>query len=243
MNHDEDDRKDESTGSDCTFPRDVPFEELQRHVPYDQSLEQDALREYVEIESSGETVLFLEKIKSEKFRDREIDVWNVRTDQNRYWICKNPTNLYLQESFPSIDFLMSFHIGLIERVMARHTPPVTDEQQQRFSGAWRRWSQATEAFDLADEAEDFQSVGMRCRECLLEFVRSMSDVSMVAEGRSAPKRGDFIHWAELVADEIATGSSASEVRGYLKSVSRSTWQLVGWLTHAKRLSQNGMNRA
>jgi hypothetical protein len=32
----------------------------------------------------------------------------------------------------------------------------------------RKLVQASEAFDKADEAEEFQAVGMRCRECLPE---------------------------------------------------------------------------
>jgi len=34
-------------------------------------------------------------------------------------------------------------------------------------GSWRRWQQAFEAYDSGDEAETFQSVGVRLRECLV----------------------------------------------------------------------------
>lgn len=53
-----------------------------------------------------------------------------------------------------------------------------------------------------------------------------------ADADKAPKGADFIHWSELIADAIASGSRMAEVRGYLKSIARSTWQLVSWLTHA-----------
>ncbi len=36
--------------------------------------------------------------------------------------------------------------------------------------AWRRWEQAGEVLNQAEEAEDFQSVGMRCPECLIVIV-------------------------------------------------------------------------
>ena len=55
---------------------------------------------------------------------------------------------------------------------------------------------------------------------------------MIPSGQEAPKVADFIHWSELIANSIAHGSSAEEIRGYLKSISKSTWQLVNWLTHA-----------
>jgi hypothetical protein len=92
--------------------------------------------------------------------------------------------------------------------------------------------QAADALDEADEAEAFQAVGMRCREALLQLVRALADEKMVPAGQEPPKQADFIHWSELLADHLAGGSSAAEVRGYLKALSRSTWQLVNWVTHA-----------
>ncbi|MGD9893760.1 MAG: hypothetical protein AB7R89_10090 [Dehalococcoidia bacterium] len=52
-----------------------------------------------------------------------------------------------------------------------------------------------------------------------------------------PKRGDFIHWSELVARTIARGSSAEVVRGYLKAVAKEAWQYVNWLTHAQNATR------
>jgi hypothetical protein len=74
---------------------------------------------------------------------------------------------------------------------------------------------------------------MRCRECLLEFVRGIADEAMVPAGEEVPKLGDFTHWSERLADAIAHGASADRVRGYLKATSKATWELVSWLTHAK----------
>jgi hypothetical protein len=48
---------------------------------------------------------------------------------------------------------------------------------------------------------------MRCRECLIAFMRSVAKPNMVPVGQA-------------------------EIRGYLKAIARSTWQLVSWLTHA-----------
>lgn len=55
---------------------------------------------------------------------------------------------------------------------------------------------------------------------------------MVPAGAEAPKKGDFVHWAELIADDSAKGPSSAEVRSFLKHVSKATWQYVNWLTHA-----------
>ena len=92
--------------------------------------------------------------------------------------------------------------------------------------------QAAEALDQAHEAEEFQAVGMRCRECLLALVRSIAAEPMVEPSHEAPKVGDFVHWSELIANVLARGASAKELRGYLKTVAKAAWQLVSWLTHA-----------
>ena len=93
--------------------------------------------------------------------------------------------------------------------------------------------QAAEALDAADEAEDFQAVAMRCREVLVSFAQDVAKPEMVPTGSEEPKASDFIHWAEHIAEWAAPGSRGDRVRGHLKAISRSTWELAGWLTHAK----------
>lgn len=98
--------------------------------------------------------------------------------------------------------------------------------------AWRRWEQAVQALDQAEEAEEFQSVGARCRESLIAMVKSLALPEMVPSGQDAPRRADVKNWCELVANHVARGDSASEVRGYLKAISASGWQLVALLVHS-----------
>jgi hypothetical protein len=79
------------------------------------------------------------------------------------------------------------------------------------------------------EAEDFQAVGMRCRECLLELVRALADPALVPAGTEAPKAADFVGWSDLIAGHVAAGSSAEEVRRFLRTkrmlcVRRSEWK-------------------
>ena len=99
-------------------------------------------------------------------------------------------------------------------------------------GVTKKLEAAGIALDNADEVEAFQSVGMQLRECLLSLAKAMSKDEFVPPGQEAPKRGDFIHWMELIAEAVAKGQHAQEARGYLKAVSKTTWQLVNWLTHA-----------
>ena len=117
-------------------------------------------------------------------------------------------------------------------MMARHEPSVDVFEQVSQQNSWRRWQQAGEVLDQAEEAEDFQAVGMRCRECLIVMVRTLALAEMVPGDESPPKKADVIHWCELIANHVARGASLKEVRGYLKSASKGAWELVNWLTHA-----------
>jgi hypothetical protein len=216
-----------------TIPKPLPERLLADFLIKRSKHDERDVREYVESQVTSEKVTHLEKIKTEHLRTRALDAWDVRTTRGRYWVITNPANLYSQKLFPSLDFTISFHIGVIERVFARQAPPVPEEQQRRLSQAWRRWTQAAEALDHANEAEDFQAVGMRCRECLLDFIAATAKDEMVPAGQETPKRGDFLQWSVLIANVVAHGSSAERVRHYLRGIAESAWPLVNWLTHTR----------
>lgn len=219
-------------GDRCTVPPRVPTAALPGIVTLQPKHEAEDISRYVELEARDETIAHLEKVKSEVVLGKRMDVWDVHTDKGRWWVVTNPTNLYSQHHFPSLDYTLTFHVGLITRLAERNGRE-PDPKKERIAAAWRRLDQAEEALELADEAEEFQAVGMRCREALLAFVSAVRDPSMVKPGVEAPKASDFLSWSEIVADAVAGGSSASAVRGFLKSSARSTWQLVSWLTHAQ----------
>src|SRR5258705_400041 len=138
-----------------------------------------------------------------------------------------------QPIFPTLDYTLSFHVGVMARVASTNKPDVNELEQLVMADVWRRWEQAGELLNEAEEAEDFQSVGMRCRECLIVMVRAISLPETVPEGSAPPKHADVVHWCELIANHIAKGSSAKDVHGYLKSISKSGCELVNCLTHTQ----------
>jgi hypothetical protein len=227
-------KRSNTTASECIIPPRPSDSILNQFTLWRSERDAQAIREYVEWQSrkEKEKVTYLEKISTEHIFGRKHDAWNVHTDKGRYWVITSPTNLYSQELFPSLDYTISFHIGLMARVMARNNGPDDDQQQDRLAAAWRRWTQASEALERADEAEEFQAIGMRCRESLLAMVRSMDNETIVPTGQTSPKTSDFIHRTELIAETIASGDSAARIRGYLKDMAKATWQLVSWLTHS-----------
>ena len=87
--------------------------------------------------------------------------------------------------------------------------------------------------ECCEEAEDFQSVGMRCRECLISMVRILAKPSMVPPNTDTPQSANVVAWCVLISDHIAHGSSAERVRGYMKTTSKAGWELVNWLTHTR----------
>lgn len=219
---------------DCVVPPPVDPATAAKYFlgPPGQAHEAEAIHDYVMDQSPEEEVLHLEKVKTEVVYGRRYDVWDVHTDGERYWVVTSPINLYSQRLFPSLDYTLSFHIGLMARVLAADERMPEPEQGQRLAAAWRMWVRAAEALDLAEEAEDIQAVGMRCRECLLAAIQSIADPAMVPGGADIPKRSDFLNWIEHVANTLARGPSSEHVRGHVKAVARSTWQLANWLTHS-----------
>ena len=178
-----------------------------------------------------------EKIASERIFSNEYFVWDVHTDKHRWWVVGPPTNLYSQQEHKSMDGVLSFHIGLMARVMAKEARKAPSRPEPRLEKTRRQWEQAAEAQVQADEAEEFQAVGVRCRETLLSFAHAMGAPTLIPAGESSPKASDFVHWSEQIANAVAAGVSAAALRSYLKALAKETWDYVSWLTHAKNAAR------
>ena len=222
---------------ECIIPPAIPKSELHKLTFRHSELEAQAIRNYMAAQARDEKVLHVEKVASERIFGREHDVWDVHTDKERWWVVTGPTNLYSQTLMPSLDYTLSFHIGLMARVAARREPDGSVAEQEFLLVTNRKLVQASEAYDQADEAEEFQAVGMRCRECLLTLVRELVDGSEIAQGDNLPMAADFPAWNERIGNTLAPGGSAEYVRGYLKTTAERAWRLANWLTHAANASR------
>jgi hypothetical protein len=186
------------------------------------------IAEYVEGQCRGEeAVTHVERMLSTKVLGTLHEVWDVRTDADRYWVITEPTNLYSQEEFKSADYCLSFHIGLMMRVMERERVEPTEATADHVGTAWRKYEQAVEAFNSADEAEAYQSVGIHCREALIALGRHLAEVVPEYEAGASPKASDFKAWSEAGAEHVATG----RLRAYLKGTAERAWDLSVWLQH------------
>jgi hypothetical protein len=178
-------------------------------------------------------VVHLEKVAVERVGANVHDIWDVHCLDSRWWAVTNPLNLYSQTDFKSRDVVLTFHIGLMARVFTRERIPITESAAALLPSAWRLWEGAVEAMITSQEAEDFQGVGVRLRECMVSFAGEIADADLVPDGTDAPKGADVVEWSNLLADRLAPGSHNQELRSYVKKLARETWDLVNKLTHDK----------
>ncbi|HTF69024.1 MAG TPA: hypothetical protein VK638_40725 [Edaphobacter sp.] len=225
---------------DCLIPPRVPNEAINQFSFKRADAEAQRIAKYVEwqTEKDNEQVTFLEKVLTEHVLGMANNCWNVHTDQSQWWVIDGQfTNLYSQRLFPSLDYLLSFHLGLMLRMESERTGTKDPRLSDRLAGAFRKWEQAAQALDESSESEEVQAVGMRCRETLLTFIRSVSNPAMVPAGAEAPQTANFVKWSELVAGHLAYGHRNERIRSYLKALAKETWELVNWLTHAANASK------
>jgi hypothetical protein len=233
----------ESVRDVCDVPANpLPPSELGRYsIDRDPHSEQDIAR-YVENEAPDEDVQHVEKIKQEAVCGIVYEVWDVTTDKNRWWVITNLTNLYSQKHFPSLDYTLSFHIGLMMRIQSRPNGAHAD-QPSPFDEVFRRQEQAHNRLDLAVEAEDFQAVGMQLRECLLSLAAVLRRRIELDVKTERPQDANFIEWSAIIIGVLCAGSSNQRLRGYLIQIAKETWQLVNWLTHARNANQTACSIA
>jgi hypothetical protein len=99
--------------------------------------------------------------------------------------------MYSQKLFPSIDYLLSFHIGLMLRVDSERIVTRDPRLSDQLAAAFRKWEQAAKALDASSQSEEIQAVGMRCRETLLTFTCSVSNPAMISSGTDTPQAANF----------------------------------------------------
>jgi len=184
-------------------------------------------------------VRHVEKLTTEYVLGHQYDVWDAHTNEGRWWVITNPTNLYSQKLIRSMDIALSFHIGLMQRMMARDSRKFNE---QDGTDRWvlevlRRLDVANDALDRAKEVEDIQAVGMRLREALLGLIDRLRLLDIPVPPEEIPAQlANFKAWSTLFADALAPGSSMERLRALMKSQAERTWDYVNWLTHARNAS-------
>lgn len=154
----------------------------------------------------------------------------------------NPTNLYSQKHFPSLDYTFSFHVGLMMRLRSR--PDGADARDPSpFDEVFRRQEQAKQQHERAVEAVDYQAVGMQLRECLISLVTAVRRRVELDADADRPQDANVKDWCNLLLNHMCSGSSNQRLRKYLKNTADCTWELVNWLTHDRDANETAASIA
>lgn len=163
---------------------------------------------------------------------------DAHTNEGRWWVITNPTNLYSQQHIKSMDVALSFHIGLMMRVIALTNTSSVGARHGWAPDVLRRLDLAASELERAVEVEDYQAIGMRLREALLSLASALSELDgLQSPTDDLPKAAEFKAWAHLAAGNLCAGSESDHFRTYLRTTSDKTWGYVNWLTHARHASE------
>ena len=128
----------------------IPAVELAKYSVDNDSHAENDIASYVQGQAPDETIQHVEKIKQEFVLGDKYEIWDVTTDIDRWWVITNLTNLYSQKHFPSLDYTLSFHIGLMMRLRSR-SDRVDSNDPTPFDEVFRRQEQAEHRHDSAVE--------------------------------------------------------------------------------------------
>lgn len=220
----------------CTIPARPPIEALAEYTLDQDKYLADDIISYVEGQARDEVVNHAEFIKEEFALGERFEIWDVTTDKRRWWVVTNLTNLYTHEHFPSMDYLLSFHIGLMARLKERDSAPASKKEIQ-FGELTRRQNEIHEAYDRAVEAVDYQKIGLQLREAMLSLVTSLSEYVPLREGVEAPKKANFKEWVTELSASLIPGASSKPVRKNVRETAIQGWDLANWLTHARNADE------
>jgi hypothetical protein len=196
--------------------------------------EKQAIIDYMNWQAPDLRVEFLQKVYVENVLSHQHEVWDVHTNVDRWWVITNPTNLYVQDQFPNMDYAVTFHVGLCIRIPRAERSEIKELEAEPFLACFRHVSEATEALSKAQEVTDYQAIGVRCREALLAFTAAAQTViPWEVEPHAKPKQADFKAWVDHVCAVALSGQSHEHRRHLFKTLLDEAWRFANWLTHAK----------
>jgi hypothetical protein len=195
--------------------------------------EVDQVKRYMASQAPDLVVVFLQKVHIENVLGYRHEIWDVHCDKQRWWVITNPTNLYSQEQFPSMDLALTFHVGLSVRIPRSEKQKLADTVMHPFAECARLSSECMEALSEAEEVSDFQAVGVRCREALLAFTSAAQIVVPWTGIGDAPQRANLKAWADHIFNTTLAGKSHAERRSLFKTLLTSAWDYSNWLAHTK----------
>lgn len=176
----------------------------------------------------------------------EINVWNVKTEDSNWWIVEGenaPMNLYTQDAnYFSADEAYSFHMGITQRLQAQHHKEfkhIIDELPldiDRVKSISRRLNLASQDLNEVSGSEDIQSIGLTCRESLIELAVVLANDNPSLLKENDLKAADFKGIAKAVVAIYAQGKSNSNLRKHCRSMAEIAWEQSSEVVHSPNKS-------
>ena len=172
----------------------------------------------------------------------EIHVWNVKFEKSSWWVVQGdgaPMNLYSQDAnYFSADEAYSFHIGITQRLQSRHQKefkhiieelPLDIDHVKSIS---RRLNIASQELNNVSGPEDIQSIGLTCRESLIELAGVLVNDNPTVLTDNELKASDFKGISNAVIAIYAQGSSNAKLRKRCRSLAESAWDHSSEIVHS-----------
>lgn len=172
----------------------------------------------------------------------EVHVWNIRTNDGNWWVVEGenvPMNLYTQNEFYfSADEAYSFHMGITQRLQARHHQTfkhVIDEVPLDID--WvksisRRLNSAALELNDVSGPEDIQSIGLTCRESLIELAGALAQGNPELLTEHGLKAADFKGIAKAAINLYAVGKRNSNLRKRCRDLIEAAWDHSSEVVHS-----------
>jgi len=201
------------------------------------------IREYFK---SFDDIKEIVNIKCEEtFTDLDVvvNVWNVKTENEAYWVVEvenAPMNLYTQrEHYFSADEAYSFHMGITQRLTKKHQDDfkhIIDEiplDIGHLKSISRKLNMASEKLSIDLEPEEFQSIGLLCRESLIDLSKILCERNPELIMEKGLKKSDFKGVANAFIEFYIPGNQNSDLRNYSRKLVDSAWSYNSMVVHSQ----------
>jgi len=180
----------------------------------------------------------------ETFTDlgEEVNVWNVKTKKEAFWIVEGenaPMNLYTQNAYYfSADEAYSFHMGITQRLSdgyKKEFKHIIDEiplDIDQLKSINRKLNMAAQKLSIDLEPEEFQSIGLICRESLIDLGKELYKRNPEVIKEKKLKQSDFKGIANEFIDLYIPGKSNSDLRNYSRKMVDIAWSYSSAIVHS-----------
>lgn len=172
-----------------------------------------------------------------------INVWNVKTQIEAYWVVEgdeSPMNLYTQNAnYFSADEAYSFHLGLTQRLEKKRKNEFKHIIEEipfdigHLKSINRKLNMASEKLSIDLEPEEFQSIGLLCRESLIDLSKELCNRNPELVSEKGLKKSDFKGVANTFIDYYIPGSENSDLRNYSRKLVDSAWSYNSMVVHSQ----------